>query len=142
MSSSEALPQTPHDEVAKKFRESRSASKGFSIVTVTTLYRCSSSSRSSQYATRRMSWTATRPSVNRNPAASSKSPPGVRIVTATRCGVLAGALRADLEGLLGGERVRPFRPGVSVHRDDPHGRDVATNLLGAAIPSSMAPREA
>ena len=57
--------------------------------------------------------------------------------------VLAGALRADLEGLLGGERVRPFRPRVSVHRDDPHGRDVATNLLGGGHTLQYAaPREA
>ena len=37
MSSSEAFPHTPHEEVAKKFRCSRSASNGVVSVTVTTL---------------------------------------------------------------------------------------------------------
>ena len=41
-----------------------------------------------------------RPSVRRNPIASSASWPGVRIVTATATGVLAGPRRPDLQRCL------------------------------------------
>ena len=73
--------------------------------TVTTLYSCSPSP-ARQYATvSRSSALPSTPSVRQKPTASSKSLPGVRMVTASGCGLLARAVHADLHRLLGDELV-------------------------------------
>ena len=67
----------------------------------------------------RTSWLPSiRPSVNRNPAARSKSCPGVRMVTATfRCSA-PGSLDADLHRLLGGQAVAALLARAGLHGDD------------------------
>src|SRR5690242_1074704 len=81
--SSDAEPHTPQalDTIPER---TGASSAGPSVSTVTTLNFWSARSTSAQYET----WCGTpgrRPSACRNPVASSKSWPGVRIVTATVC---------------------------------------------------------
>ena len=140
MSSSDGLAadaaRRRREEVPRAAARRRTAA---SSVTVTTLYRCSSSSRSSQYATRRTS-------SGRDEALREQEPRRELEVAAGRAHrdrdalrLLPGTLHADLERLLGGERVGPLRPrrppctvttrtGVTLRR----------TCSGAAISPSMA----
>ena len=59
------------------------------------------------------------PSVRRNPTASSSSWPGVRIVTATSTGRLAGSAGPDRERLLARQAVLADLDLVPAHGDDP-----------------------
>src|SRR5438309_1111198 len=85
--SSDAFPHTPHEDDTYELRWSLEASNGApsDSSTVTTLYSCSGGP-DAQYETFATSPRARSiPSVKRKPTASSKSFPGVRIVTAIRC---------------------------------------------------------
>ena len=82
--SSVALPQTPQLDVAKKFRRNDEPSNGRESAT------CATPPRARQSASTTASSGPISPSVRRKPTASSRSAPGVRIVTATLVGPWPG----------------------------------------------------
>ena len=109
-SSSAALPQTPHAEVARNRRVAMSPAIGRRSRTVTTLYSCSPvvaeavRDRVDVVGAFDESFGA----AGSRPRARSRCP-GVRIVTASGAGVLAGTVHAELERFFGDEPVRRRR---------------------------------
>ena len=86
-SSSDALPQIPHDAVATKWRSAtREASNADARWTVTSSSGCAWVAGSPCVIEVIAPASSISPSVRRNPTASSSSWPGVRIVTATSTG--------------------------------------------------------
>ena len=85
-SSMEALPQIPHDAVATKWRSATAESSNGRDRRTTTVSSGWLSAPGSPGSADTTSGPSMRPSVRRNPTASSASCPGVRIVTATATG--------------------------------------------------------
>ena len=91
ISSIEALPQIPHDAVATKCRSATAdASNGRESRTTIVSSGWLSVAGSPPSVEATTSGPSIRPSVRRNPTASSASWPGVRIVTATATGSSSG----------------------------------------------------
>ncbi len=114
IASIEPLPQSPHEELVRRIRRARSSAspEADAARTMTTLPSSSGERTSRQCSSRTISsGRRTMPSARSQPAASSKSWPGVRIVTASVC-----APDPDLQRLLD--------------------RDAVLASLGGAVPVS------
>ncbi len=143
-SSIEALPQMPHDAVATKWRSATFESSNGCDSRTTMVSSGWLSDAGSPPAVEITSGPSIRPSVRRNPTASSASWPGVRIVTATATGVLLRAGRADLQRRLADDPVVADLQRLAPDRDDPtagHVADRQQRFLGHGhlVTSSVRP---